>query len=79
MIATGMTSDPFIPKLPGREAFDAPLLHSCDLAKRGPELLKTAKSVVVLGSQKSAYDSVYMFATAGVKVDWVSRFPGANL
>lgn len=72
MMATGVTSDPLMPKIRGSESFDAPLIHTCDLGTRGSKLAEGAKKVVVLGSGKSAYDAVYLFASRGVKVEWAS-------
>jgi hypothetical protein len=72
VVATGLTSEPNIPTLPGQEHFDAPLFHGKYLPKH-TELLDKAKRVTVYGGAKMAYDAVYEFASHGVEVDWVIR------
>src|SRR4051812_46114278 len=34
VVATGMTSEPFMPELKGREDFEAPIFHSSEFAKQ---------------------------------------------
>ncbi|ERF68288.1 hypothetical protein EPUS_02744 [Endocarpon pusillum Z07020] len=75
VVATGMTSQPFMPALEGSEKFAAPIFHSKELRKYA-DLLKTAKSVVVFGGTKSAWDAAYAYATAGVEVNMVIRQSG---
>jgi len=53
IMATGVTSYPFMPNIPGTETFDAPLFHARDFLQK-KDLLKTAKKVVVYGGAKSA-------------------------
>ncbi|KAG9031313.1 hypothetical protein FRB95_002886 [Tulasnella sp. JGI-2019a] len=73
IVATGLTSDPFIPKIPGDGSFDAPIVHSKTLGEYAPSLLKSASSVTVYGAKKSAHDTVHLFASQGIKVNWVIR------
>lgn len=75
VISTGLTSEPFVPSLAGSESFDAPIFHAKYLHERTKDTLKT-KNVVVIGGSKSAYDSAYAHASAGVSVDWVIRESG---
>lgn len=75
IVATGLTSEPFMPALEGSEKFDAPIFHSKDF-RRHAESLKTAKRVVVFGGTKSAWDAAYAYATAGVEVNMVIRESG---
>jgi cation diffusion facilitator CzcD-associated flavoprotein CzcO len=72
VLATGLTSDPFLPKIAGSEIFDAPLFHSKEFLDY-EDTLQTAKTVTVFGGTKSAWDAVYAYASKGVKVDWVIR------
>lgn len=75
VVATGLTSEPFMPALEGSEKFAAPIFHSKDFAHHAHSL-ESAKSVVVLGGAKSAWDAAYAYATAGVQVDMVIRESG---
>lgn len=75
VVATGLTSEAFLPKFEGQEAFGVPIFHS----KHFPEnrdTLTTAKSVAVFGGTKSAWDAVYAYASRGIKVNWVIRASG---
>jgi cation diffusion facilitator CzcD-associated flavoprotein CzcO len=72
VVATGMTSEAFLPAFEGSEGFDAPLFHCRDFLDH-ERTLETAESVVVFGGTKSAWDAVYAYAAKGVKVDWVIR------
>ena len=76
IIATGLTSEPFIPQLHGSDVFDAPIFHAKSLAQMVPSTTKAAKNVVILGGSKSAYDAAYAYASQGVTVDWVIRESG---
>lgn len=75
IIATGLTSEAFIPKFDGSEEFEPPLFHSKHFLKYA-DSLDTTKSVCVFGGTKSAWDVVYQYATRGVKVDWIIRESG---
>lgn len=75
IVATGLTSEAFIPKFEGSEEFEAPLFHSKQFLKYA-DSLDTTKSVCVFGGTKSAWDVVYQYATRGVNVDWVIRESG---
>jgi cation diffusion facilitator CzcD-associated flavoprotein CzcO len=75
IVATGLTSDPFIPILKGSESFEAPLFHSKGF-KDNASTVDSAKNVVVLGGAKSAFDVVYAYASKGVQVDWIIRESG---
>lgn len=75
IVATGLTSDPFLPILNGSESFGASLFHSKDF-KDNASTVDTAKNVCVLGGTKSAWDVVYAYASKGVQVDWIIRESG---
>lgn len=78
VVATGLTSEPFVPQLEGSESFDAPIFHARYLADKAPNLLETAKNVVILGGSKSGYDAAYICASKGITVDWVIRESGTG-
>ncbi|KAK1775968.1 hypothetical protein QBC45DRAFT_420875 [Copromyces sp. CBS 386.78] len=75
VLATGLTSEAFLPDFKGQEEFGAPLFHGKELKKYEGTLV-SAKVVTVLGGTKSAWDAVYAYASKGVKVDWVIRESG---
>ena len=72
IIATGLTSDAFLPHFDGQETFGGRIFHGKDF-KQNRDTLQTAKSVTVLSAGKFAWDAVYAYAMAGVKVNWVIR------
>lgn len=73
VIATGLTSQPFLPTITGLDSFQAPIVHTKDWSEKLCELMKTTKTVTVIGGNKSAWDAAYMFASAGVEVNWIIR------
>ena len=75
IVATGLTSEPYVPQLPGMQDFQGPLFHVRDFAKNS-DTIEKAKNVVVIGGAKSAWDVAYAYATAGVQVDMVIRESG---
>lgn len=77
IVATGLTSDPFLPIIKGSESFESPLFHSKDF-KDNANTLDTAKNVCVLGGTKSAWDMVYAYASQGVQGPH-SRLPSSNI
>ena len=76
VVATGLTSQPFLPTFPGERDFEAPIIHCGNLLGKSEELFASATNVVVFGGTKSAWDASYAFATRGVHVDWVIRESG---
>jgi cation diffusion facilitator CzcD-associated flavoprotein CzcO len=72
ILATGLTSEAFLPHFKGEETFGGPVFHGKDFQKHR-DTLQTAKSVTVLGGSKFCWDAVYAYVTAGVQVDWVIR------
>ncbi|KAI1378024.1 FAD/NAD(P)-binding domain-containing protein [Hypoxylon crocopeplum] len=75
IIATGLTSEAFLPHFEGQETFGGRVFHGKDFQPNS-DTLKTAKAVTVFGATKFAWDAVYAYATAGVKVNWVIRSTG---
>ena len=80
IIATGQASQPLLPSFAGMDTFQKPLLHSVELGKAGQFLVSDASvaHVTVVGGSKSAHDAVYMFATAGKRVTWLTRCTGSG-
>lgn len=72
VMAAGLTSEASMPHIKGQEEFGVPLYHSKDFGKHS-DTLNSAKSVTVFGGTKSAWDVVYVYASRGVRVDWVIR------
>ena len=72
VLATGTTSAPNMPSIPGSDEFGVSILHSKELPDR-LEDMNTAKNVVILGGSKSAADAAYMNVIRGRHVDWVIR------
>ncbi|KAK2604768.1 hypothetical protein N8I77_007668 [Diaporthe amygdali] len=75
VVATGLSSEEFLPRFDGEETFTSPIFHSKYFPKYA-NTLDTAKSVTVLGGTKSAWDCVYAYASKGVQVNWVIRESG---
>jgi hypothetical protein len=76
VIATGLTSEPFIPHFPGQDSFGRSIIHSRQLATQAKDI-EVAEEVTILGGNKSAWDACYSAATAGVRVNLVMR-PGGG-
>lgn len=75
IVATGLTSEPFLPEFVGQDTFGVPLFHGKDFLKHA-DTLDSAKTVTVFGGAKSAWDAVYGYASKGIKVNWVIRETG---
>ncbi|OTA67277.1 FAD/NAD(P)-binding domain-containing protein [Hypoxylon sp. EC38] len=74
IIATGLLSEPFMPRFNGQDQFGGKVFHSKDFPQNSDTL--KAKTVTVFGAGKSGWDAVYQYATAGVKVHWIIRSSG---
>ncbi|KAK4897564.1 hypothetical protein LTR27_004708 [Elasticomyces elasticus] len=72
ILATGRTSDPFLPHFAGQETFGGRLFHGKQFLENR-DTLQTAKAVTIFGASKTAWDAVYAYATTGVKVNWIIR------
>ena len=77
VLATGTTSEPFRPTFKNESSFCGLIIHSKQLRERA-EQLKAAKSVVVIGGNKSAFDVCYSAAQNGSKVHMVMRPSGGG-
>ncbi|KAK3988494.1 hypothetical protein QBC44DRAFT_268679 [Cladorrhinum sp. PSN332] len=73
IVATGLTSEAFLPIFKGEEDFEAPIFHTKDLHFRAGDAVKCP---TVFGGTKSAWDAVYSYAIKGIKVNWVIRKSG---
>lgn len=75
IVATGLTSEPFLPAMAGRESFQRPIYHTSELAKHENGLGPFEK-VILLGGAKFSWDIACAYAVRGVHVDWVIRESG---
>ncbi|KAF2090946.1 dimethylaniline monooxygenase (N-oxide forming) [Saccharata proteae CBS 121410] len=75
IVATGLTSEPNVPELPGSEVFGAPIFHMKDF-RENEETISSADNVTVIGGGKSAWDAAYAYASQGVHVDMIIRESG---
>ena len=78
-VASGLTSEPNMPTIPGDHKLRAPVLHHCDFGRHLQEYLTPSVShlnVTVLGGGKSAADMVYASLKAGKNVSWIIRRNG---
>ncbi|KAL8637399.1 MAG: hypothetical protein Q9228_005323 [Teloschistes exilis] len=78
VVATGHTSRPMMPTLPGKGEFSGPIIHQRDFGKASNEIFDSTSisNVTVLGGGKSAADMVYNAVKAGKKVAWIIRQDG---
>ncbi|CAK7226302.1 hypothetical protein SEUCBS140593_006194 [Sporothrix eucalyptigena] len=81
IVATGLTSEPFLPHIEGQETFGVPLFHGRDFLQHAdtleiPEGNTDKKTVAVFGGTKSAWDMVYAYASKGIQVEWIIRSTG---
>jgi cation diffusion facilitator CzcD-associated flavoprotein CzcO len=72
IVATGLTSEAFLPRFEGQETFGGRIFHGKHF-QQNRDTLKTAKSAVVFGGTKFAWDAAYAYATAGVEAHMVIR------
>jgi cation diffusion facilitator CzcD-associated flavoprotein CzcO len=68
IVATGLTSEPNMPDIPGSSAFTGLLFHSKDFQHHAASL-ESARDVAVLGGAKPAWDVAYAYTSTGVRVD----------
>lgn len=75
VVATGLTSEPFLPTMTGKGSFQRPIYHTSELAKN-ENGLGPFDRVVLLGGAKFSWDIACAYAVRGVQVDWVIRQSG---
>lgn len=78
--ATGLTSTPNIPGIPGIGIFEGQIFHHKDFGKYQDTILRDSKPrrIAVIGGAKSAADVAYACAKAGNEVRWIIRRSGAG-
>ncbi|KYK58804.1 hypothetical protein DCS_05822 [Drechmeria coniospora] len=75
IIATGLTSEAFLPHFDGQETFGRRIFHGKHFLQNR-DTLETARTATVFGSNKFAWDAVYSYAQAGAQVRWIIRSSG---
>lgn len=75
IIATGLTSEPFMPRLDGKKDFNAPIYHTSEFAKAEGGL-GPFQQVALLSGAKFSWDIACAYASAGIEVDWIIRESG---
>lgn len=78
IVASGLTSVPNMPILPGQEQFGNPIIHQRDFGKSDVLSSPALKRITVLGAAKSAADLVYDCVVAGKAVTWIIRRTGTG-
>ncbi|MCJ1310994.1 monooxygenase [Agyrium rufum] len=76
MVATGLSSNPYLPDLPGADQFSGKIVHQVEFGSSGVLTNPDIKNVTVIGGAKSSADMVYAAAKAGKMVSWVIRESG---
>lgn len=77
VIATGLTSEPYMPTFEGQRDFEGLRIHCKELKARAEKLSK-CQNVVVIGGNKSAWDVCYSVARRGGKAHMVMRPSGGG-
>lgn len=72
IVATGQTSEAFVPHFDGQETFGGPIFHGKDWPLYA-DTIKKGTTITVFGGTKFAWDAVYQYASAGARVNWVIR------
>ncbi len=78
IVASGLTSVPIMPSLPGKEKFQGEVIHQRDFGRSATLSSAAVQNVTVLGGSKSAADMVYSSVKAGKSVSWLIRIPGTG-
>ncbi|ORY61579.1 uncharacterized protein BCR38DRAFT_373516 [Pseudomassariella vexata] len=77
VLATGLTSEPYMPVFSGQEIFKGHIFHSKQFKNRIDQISSSQK-VVVIGGNKSAWDVCYAAARFGAKVHIIMRPSGGG-
>ena len=77
-VATGHTSRPAMPPLPGKERYLGSIIHQKEYGRASNEIFSnpSVQYITVLGGGKSAADMVYASVKAEKKVTWIIRQDG---
>ncbi|KAL9050448.1 MAG: hypothetical protein Q9162_006629 [Coniocarpon cinnabarinum] len=78
VVATGLTSVPQMPTLPGREIYQGVVVHQEAFGSSQVLASEEVQSVTVIGGAKSAADMVYAAIKAGKQVNWLIRRSGSG-
>lgn len=78
IVASGLTSLPNMPTLPGQETFQNPIIHQKNFGSSNVLSSDKVQNITVLGGAKSAADLVYDSVTAGKTVTWIIRAKGTG-
>ncbi|KAH6663126.1 putative dimethylaniline monooxygenase, partial [Halenospora varia] len=73
VIASGLTSIPNMPSLPGRESFQGQILHHEDFGSSNVLTSQDIQNITILGAGKSSADMAYEAVKAGKTVSWVLK------
>ena len=78
IVASGLTSAPNMPDLPGLDRFEAPVIHQKSYGQSSVLSSDKFQNVTVVGGGKSAADMVYSSVKAGKSVSWIVRASGTG-
>jgi dimethylaniline monooxygenase (N-oxide forming) len=78
IVASGLTSEPNLPDLPGKQNFEGQLIHQENFGQSSVFSSADIQNVTVLGGGKSSADMVYAAVKAGKSVSWVIRESGTG-
>ena len=78
IVASGLFSAPKIPKVPGDDTFEAPIIHQEKFGQSEVLTSPQLQNVAVIGGGKSAADMVYACVKAGKSVSWIIRDSGTG-
>ena len=73
MVASGLTSKPNMPILPGKEKFGGPIIHQGAFGSSSILKPPDVKNICVLSRGKSSADMIYAAVKAGKKMTWVFK------
>lgn len=78
IVASGLTSTPSMPELPGSDHFEAPVIYQQNYGQSSILSSAELQNVTVIGGGKSAADMVYASVKAGKSVSWIIRASGTG-
>lgn len=76
--ASGLTSTPNVPKIPGQSEYKGTAIHHKEFGQTDILSNDQCRRIAVIGGAKSAADVAYAAAKAGKAVSWVIRKSGAG-
>ena len=78
IVASGLTTLPVMPDLPGKELFTGQILHQGEFGSSDVISSSEVQHVTVIGGGKSSADMIYDAVMAGKVVTWLIRTCGAG-